>query len=183
MNVILITGSSTGIGMATALHLSRKGHRVYASMRNLDRSGDLRTAAAGTGQPIEVIQLDVNDEHSVKNAVAQVLEREGRIDVLINNAGIAPLGPLEEVDDATVKSVFDTNVFGLLRCIRAVLPSMRKQRGGSIINVGSVAGHIATCCSGIYAATKFALESINHAEHELRAWRTDSRATGEVCDE
>ena len=163
MNVVLITGSSTGIGMATALHLSRKGHRVYASMRSLDRSGDLRTAAAATGQPIEIIQLDVTDEHSVKNAVAQVLEREGRIDVLVNNAGIAPLGPLEEVDDSVVKSVFDTNVFGVLRCIRAVLPSMRKQRGGSIITVGSVAGDIATCCSGIYAATKFALEGLSES--------------------
>jgi NAD(P)-dependent dehydrogenase (short-subunit alcohol dehydrogenase family) len=163
MSVILITGSSTGIGMATALYLSKKGHRVYASMRNLDRAGELRTAAAANGCLIDVIRLDVNDEHSVKKAVAQVLENEGRIDVLINNAGIAPLGPLEEVDDATVTSVFDTNVFGVLRCIRAVLPSMRKQHSGSIINMGSVAGDIATCCSGIYAATKFALEGLSES--------------------
>ena len=161
MSVILITGSSTGIGMAAALYLSKKGHRVYASMRNLDRSAELRAAAAGL--KIEILQLDVSDEHSVRKAVAQVLEREGRIDVLVNNAGIAPLGPIEEVDDATVKSVFDTNVFGLLRCVRAVLPSMRKQRGGSIINVGSVAGSIASCCSGIYAATKFALEGLSES--------------------
>jgi len=163
MSVILITGSSTGIGMATALYLAGKGHRVYASVRNLDRSGELRAAAAKSGRPIEIIPLDVNDEQSVKNAVAQILEREGRIDVLVNNAGIAPLGPLEEVDDATVKGVFETNVFGLLRCVRAVLPSMRKQRGGSIINIGSVAGHVATSCSGVYAATKFALEGLSES--------------------
>jgi NAD(P)-dependent dehydrogenase (short-subunit alcohol dehydrogenase family) len=156
MSVILITGSSTGIGMATALYLSKKGHRVYASMRNPN-------AAVANGYPMEVIPLDVNDEQSVKSAVAQILEREGRIDVLVNNAGIASLGPLEEVDDAEVQRVFDTNVFGLLRCVRAVLPSMRKQRGGSIINIGSVAGSIASGCSGVYAASKFALEALSES--------------------
>jgi NAD(P)-dependent dehydrogenase (short-subunit alcohol dehydrogenase family) len=156
MSVILITGSSTGIGMATALYLSKKGHRVYASMRNPN-------AAVANGYPMEVIPLDVNDEQSVKRAVAQILEREGRIDVLVNNAGIASLGPLEEVDDAEVQRVFDTNVFGLLRCVRAVLPSMRKQRGGSIINIGSVAGSIASGCSGVYAASKFALEALSES--------------------
>jgi NAD(P)-dependent dehydrogenase (short-subunit alcohol dehydrogenase family) len=156
MSVILITGSSTGIGMATALYLSKKGHRVYASMRNPN-------AAAANGYPMEIIPLDVNDEQSVKRAVAQVLEREGRIDVLVNNAGIASLGPLEEVDDAEVQRVFDTNVFGLLRCVRAVLPSMRKQRSGSIINIGSVAGSIASGCSGVYAASKFALEALSES--------------------
>lgn len=163
MSVILITGSSTGIGMATALYLSKKSHRVYASMRNLDHSSELRNAAAANGCPVEIISLDVRDEQSVKKAVAEVLEREGRIDVLVNNAGIAPLGPLEEVDDAEVLGVFDTNVFGLLRCTRAVLPSMRKQRSGSIINIGSVAGSIASGCSGVYAASKFALEALSES--------------------
>jgi len=163
MSVILITGSSTGIGLATAVYLSRKGHRVYASMRNPDRSGELRAAAESNKCKIEIIALDVRDEQSVKKAVAQVLEREGRIDVLVNNAGIAPMGPLEEVDDAVVRSVFDTNVFGLLRCIRAVLPFMRTQRSGSIINIGSVAGSVASACSGIYAASKFALEGLSES--------------------
>jgi NAD(P)-dependent dehydrogenase (short-subunit alcohol dehydrogenase family) len=163
MSVILITGSSTGIGMAAALYLSKKGHRVYASMRNPAVSSELRSAAAAAGSQVEVIALDVSDEQSVKKAVAQVLEREGRIDVLVNNAGIAPIGPLEEVDDAEVKRVFDTNVFGLLRCVRAVLPSMRKQKSGSIINIGSVAGDIASTCSGVYAASKFALEGLSES--------------------
>jgi len=163
MSVILITGSSTGIGMATAVYLAGKGHRVYASMRNPDRADDQLHAAAANGGALEIIALDVTDEQSVKKAVAQVLEREGRIDVLVNNAGIAPLGPLEEVDDATVHSVFDTNVFGLLRCVRAVLPAMRQQRSGTIVNIGSVAGSIAMCCSGVYAASKFALEGLSEA--------------------
>lgn len=163
MSVVLITGSSTGIGLATAVYLARKGHRVYASMRNTDRSSELRAAAEANKCKVEIIALDVSDEQSVKSAVAQVLERERRIDVLVNNAGIAPIGPLEEVDDAQVRSVFDTNVFGLLRCTRAVLPSMRKQGSGSIINIGSVAGTIASACSGVYAASKFALEGLSES--------------------
>src|SRR5580765_4936736 len=106
MSVVLITGSSTGIGMATALHLAAKGHKVYASMRNLDGGGDLRSAADTAGVAVELIQLDVNDDASVKSAVANVLEREGRIDVLVNNAGIAPLGPVEEMSVDTFESVY-----------------------------------------------------------------------------
>jgi NAD(P)-dependent dehydrogenase (short-subunit alcohol dehydrogenase family) len=161
MSVVLITGSSTGIGMETALHLAGKGHRVYASMRNVDGGDELRTAAAERKVSVELLRLDVNNEPSVDQAVAELLDREGRIDVLVNNAGIAPLGPLENLDDATVTRVLDTNVLGVLRCVRAVLPSMRKQRSGTIVNVSSVAGHIATVCSGIYVASKFALEGLS----------------------
>ena len=161
MSIVLITGSSTGIGMEAALHLAEKGHRVYASMRNLDGGQGIRDAAADRKVSVELIQLDVNDESSANKAVAEVLDREGRIDVLVNNAGIAPLGPLEKLDDGTVSNVLDTNVLGVLRCVRAVLPAMRKQRSGTIVNVGSVAGHIATVCSGIYVASKFALEGLS----------------------
>jgi NAD(P)-dependent dehydrogenase (short-subunit alcohol dehydrogenase family) len=167
MAVILITGCSTGIGMETALDLASQGHRVYASMRNVESGGaELRERAgrlADNGGGIEICTMDVCDDRSVRDCVESLLEKEGRIDVLVNNAGIGPMGAIEESGDEVVFNVFDTNVFGVIRASRAVLPAMRRQGSGLIVNISSVAGRIGSGGMGIYSASKFALEGLSES--------------------
>src|SRR5215813_7915957 len=163
MTITLITGASSGIGLATALQLSASGHKVYASMQTLDQQKELVEAAAARKLSVDLLALDVDHEESVQVAVGQLLEREGRIDVLINNAGIVSLGTIERSEAAAVQQMFETNFFGALRVVRAVLPSMRSWRGGTIVNISSAAGHVALPCLGIYSATKSALAAASES--------------------
>jgi NAD(P)-dependent dehydrogenase (short-subunit alcohol dehydrogenase family) len=156
---ILITGASTGFGRDTAETLAHARHTVFASMR--DPQGKNREhARALRKQGIEVVELDVSSDASVDRAVKEVLARARRIDVLVNNAGVASAGVTEAFTPEQAKVVFNTNVVGLLRTIRAVMPSMRQQHEGLIINVGSILGRVTFPFFGIYGASKFAVEAL-----------------------
>ena len=156
---ILITGASTGFGRDTAETLSRAGHKVFASMR--DPEGKNRAHAnALRGQNIEVVELDVTDSQSVDRAVAAVIAKTGRIDVLINNAGVLAAGVSEAITPEQATALFDVNVIGLRRVTRAVLPDQRRHNDGLIINISSVLGRVTFPFFGIYGASKFAVEAL-----------------------
>ncbi len=163
MASILVTGTSRGIGMATALVLGRAGHKVYATMRNPTRSPELAQTAEKEELPIKVSIMDVDSDDSVTEAISAIQKENGPIDVIVNNAGIERRGSTEELDISHFRAVMETNYFGTLRCIQAVLPQMRARKSGCIINVTSVAGRISASPLGSYAASKFALEGLSEA--------------------
>src|SRR5512147_444536 len=160
--IAVVTGTSTGIGFATALHLAANGHYVFAGMRNLAKAEPLREAARKADLPVEVIQLDVTSSDSVAAAFGTAFAR-GPVDVLVNNAGIGGATPLELVPEDEHRAMFETNYFGAIRCIQAVLPGMRERRKGAIANVTSIAGLIATANQIPYSASKWALECAGEA--------------------
>jgi NADP-dependent 3-hydroxy acid dehydrogenase YdfG len=156
---ILITGTSSGFGRDTAETLHHAGHTVYASMRGVQ--GKNREAAGALQQlGVKTVELDVSDDASVEAGVENVLAEAGKIDVLVNNAGIMSAGVTEAFTTEQAKAMFDTNVIGLLRVTRAVLPSMRRQHDGLIINIGSILGRVTFPFVGIYGASKFAVEAL-----------------------
>ena len=154
---VLITGCSTGIGRATAEHLARSGHSVYATARRPESIEDLKNAGCKT------LALDVNDEASMSAAVSAVEEAEGAVGALVNNAGYSQSGALETIGLDDVRRQFETNVFGLLRMCQLVLPGMRRQGGGRIVNVSSMGGKLTFPGGGIYHATKYAVEAMSDA--------------------
>jgi NAD(P)-dependent dehydrogenase (short-subunit alcohol dehydrogenase family) len=169
--VAVVTGSSSGIGLETALLLARSGFQTYATMRDLKKSKDVTEIANAENLPLTVIQLDVDDDRSVKDAISQIVTENKRIDVLVNNAGYGLFSPIEDVTLRKVKEQFETNFFGVVRVTREVLPTMRKQRKGTIVNVSSVAGRVGIPVLSAYAATKFALEGFSESmRYELKEW-------------
>lgn len=156
--VVLITGASSGMGKTSSLFLAENGYKVYAGIRS--NADELLKEAAERNLAIETVTLDVQDTQSVKDAVAQVVAKEGRIDVLVNNAGFGLLATVEDGTDEEMMQQFDVNVFGLLRATREVLPVMRKQNGGVIINVSSFLGKMGLPLLAHYNASKYAVEGI-----------------------
>ena len=163
MSVVLVTGSSSGIGLATALHFARLGHDVHAGVRDLATATELTAAVQAERLPIRPVRLDVDDAASVTAAVDEVLRGSGRVDVLVNNAGIGGGGPIADVPVGWAKTLFETNYFGAIRMIQAVLPGMRERRSGAIVNVSSIAGRVAIAGHGHYSAVKHALEAVSEA--------------------
>jgi NAD(P)-dependent dehydrogenase (short-subunit alcohol dehydrogenase family) len=157
MAKVLITGTSSGIGLATALELGRAGHQVYATMRNPARAPELGKLAAKEGLPISILTMDVDSDQSVADCFAAIQH----IDVLVNNAGIERHGSVEELTMEDFRATMETNYFGALRCIRQVVPGMRERRSGCIVNISSVAGKIAGLSLTAYMASKFALEALS----------------------
>lgn len=163
MASVLVTGTSSGIGLATALAFGRAGHKVSATMRNPSRAPELAQIVAKEKVPITISAMDVDSDASVKDAIDRIMKEGGPIDVLVNNAGIERTGSVEELALAEFRAVMETNYFGAIRCIQAVLPTMRKRRSGCIINVASVAGRIANSPMAPYTASKFALEALSES--------------------
>jgi NAD(P)-dependent dehydrogenase (short-subunit alcohol dehydrogenase family) len=162
--IAIVTGSSSGIGLETSLTLAENNFTTYATMRNLDKASNILEVAERKNLPINVVQLDVTDDTSVQQAIQFVSEKEGRIDLLVNNAGYALLGAAEDLCSEDIQAQFNTNLFGVYRTIKEVIPIMRKQAGGgTIINIGSVNGFVASPCASAYVATKFALEGLTQS--------------------
>ncbi|MGA8163618.1 MAG: SDR family oxidoreductase [Waddliaceae bacterium] len=159
--IVLITGSSRGIGRKTAIALAEQGHRVYASMRRPSPQTEFSEVSKESKQNIFVKTLDVIDKRSIEKTVEEIMEEAGRVDVVINNAGHGLLGPIELVTEKEIHEQFDVNVYGVIRVIQAVLPIMRRQKSGHVINISSIGGIVSNPFLGVYCATKHALEALS----------------------
>lgn len=161
--VAIVTGSSSGIGYATSLLLARNRFHTYATMRSIEKSADIQQITNKERLPLQVIQLDVNDDASIRNSIEKVKSENERIDVLVNNAGYGLIGAFEDLSAEEIKSQFETNFFGVIRLTQQVLPIMRKQKSGTIVNVSSGAGRIGFPGMSAYVSSKFALEGLSES--------------------
>ena len=177
---ILVTGSTSGFGRLTVETLARQGHTVFAGMRavagkNAPAAEELRALAQRERLAVHIVEIDVTDDASVEQAIESIVGNAGRLDVVVNNAGVSYIGPLEAYTIEQVKQQFDTNVFSVLRVNRAALPHMRRQGSGLLLQIGSVAGRLALPFQGLYTATKFALEALTEAyRYELAPFGIDA---------
>ncbi|WOI11682.1 SDR family NAD(P)-dependent oxidoreductase [Thalassospira lucentensis] len=151
--VVVVTGVSSGIGRATAIKFAQMGCRVFGTVRNIEKAQSI--------EGVELIEMDVRDETAVQNGVQAIIAQANRIDVVINSAGVTLLGATEETSIAEAQSLFDTNVFGILRVVKAVLPYMREQGSGRIVNISSVLGFLPAPYMGLYSASKHAVEGLS----------------------
>ena len=163
--IAVVTGSSSGIGFETALTLARNGFYTYATMRNLKKSISIEEIANKEALPLKVIELDVDNDISAKNAIQEIIISEKqRIDILVNNAGYGLVGPIEDISiEEELKPQFETNLYGVIRVTQQVLPIMRRQKSGRIINVSSIGGIVGYPFSAAYCSTKFALEGLSES--------------------
>ena len=161
--VAVVTGASSGIGFETALALAREGYHTYATMRDTTKSDKIKELGQKDGLKISVLELDVDNDDSVKVAIKKILDEKQRIDVLVNNAGWSLWGCVEDVSVDEFKTQFETNFFSVIRLIQEVGPTMRKQGSGKIINISSVAGRIGFPASPAYISSKFALEGLSES--------------------
>ena len=161
--IALVTGSSSGIGFETSLALARNGFHTFATMRDLSKDEEIKQVIKKEDLSIEILELDVDSEESVNQAIKIIFEKKGRIDVLVNNAGYGMWGTVEDVSIDEFKEQFETNFFSIIRLIQKVAPIMRKQSSGNIVNISSVAGRIGFPVSPAYISSKFALEGLSES--------------------
>jgi len=160
---VLVTGCSSGIGLATCHVLSRNNFMTYGTVRNLPKAKKIQDLINRENLSLKILRLDVNDNQSIKLAVKKILTDTGRIDVLINNAGYGMFGPVEEITTQEVKKQFETNFFGTIRLIKAIVPIMRKQGNGTIVNISSMVGRFGVPLNSAYVSSKFAVEGLSES--------------------
>ncbi len=161
--VAIVTGSSSGIGLETALALAREGYYTYATMRDTKKGNQIKEIVNKENLKLEVVGMDVDKDETVQNAINKIIKEKSRIDVLVNNAGYVLFGCLEDLSMYDLKAQFETNFFGVVRTLQTVIPIMRKQKSGTIVNISSVAGRIGFPVSPAYISSKFALEGLSES--------------------
>ena len=161
--VAVVTGSSTGIGYETSLALANNGYLTYATVRDIQKSKEIERIAHVKNIPLKIVEMDVDNDNSVKDAIEKITSEYGRIDILVNNAGYGLFGALEDLEMTEIKKQFETNVFGIIRVIQNVLPAMRLHRTGIIVNISSISGLAGIPSQSAYAGTKFAVEGLSES--------------------